>query len=505
MKYRSSKRLLLLISLLVFLVHSGFYCAFCSESENINWQMSSLDVIVYDLNVERKEMNLQFYFSFNANSDFETRVIYIPKTGPTHLYYKENGSEGWYSYIIDRRPTDFDVFSPNQFWYPFDSYILKIVVGFNATLETKKLIEELTNANFKIEKDVEKSIEPYWDIGNDTKLVEIIPEEYAEFLNGANKTVFQIRIELRRKFDHAIIPFLAFWLFPLIVSVIFPFSIWRSNKKEPFKISAPWIAASFTLAAILLSLFSWLQSQKPPPCITFSDVIIMVALMWVIALPLFGSILIRREKRGKKEIAVAYPIASEFDINRFSSDVENFKNLQDDDTRYKLLENIRNQATHLPLDRMPFKFRNIVIDFLHVLEGEMGNEKMRLLCLRCISAIYNRRDKTVNNKIKIIFSKKIEEIYDNLTLEEKRKALSLQQKLREHDFDFMKKILTDALKWKPIEFKNLYTSIEFNELTKERISTLRETLWKWRSEANQKGETERVTRIDKFLNLDAFR
>ena len=131
---------------------------------------------------------------------------------------------------------------------------------------------------------------------------------------------------------------------------------------------------------------------------------------------------------------------------------------------------------------------------------------MRPLCLNCISTIYNRNDKDVNFRIQRIFLTKIKKVYCDLTNEEKIKALSLLQKFRGYSFKFMKSVLTDAIeKWAKNEFETLYTSIEFTMLTKEQISKLKEILWKWRSEANQKKDQDKVDRIDKFLNLDAFR
>jgi len=501
-----SSKCFLLITLLVLVVSLCFHTASCLESGSTDLQISSLNVIVYDLDVERKEVDLQCYFSFDANSSFETRVIFIPKTQPTYVYYGQNTSGDWHHCVIDLGRIHYDVSSPDQFLYPFDTYIVKILIGLNVTIETKRLMGELSKAEFEIEKDTERSVETYWDISNDTEVVSNIPQEYAKFLNDANKTVFQLGIALSRKFNQRIVPLFSNWVAPILACAPPTGVFWFIKKEREFKFIVASVAVIVGPATLLMSMLFWMQSQKPPSSVTLGEILIMAAFVWVIALALNGLRLIRKEKAREQQsqIAVAFPIESRFDPDKFATDVRNFTNLRDEDTRYKLLEGIRNQATCLPLDGMPPALRNMVINFLLILEGEMSNEKMRLLCMRCVSAIYHRRDPVVNDRVRTIFTGKMWRIFENLTMEEKAKALSLEQELREHDFEFMKELLTAALNWETTEFETLYTSIEFGNLTKKQVSTLRKTLWEWRADATQRGQAEKVSRIDRLLDLGEF-
>jgi len=489
-------RCLLLLS--ASLICLGSHRVVCEESGTVDWGISVLDTYVYDLNVNRKEADFRWYFSFYVNSSFETGVVYIPKTLSTHVYYGENISGNWHNCIIDFQRRNLDISSPNQNLYPFDKYVIKILIGFNVSLETEDFNEKISKANFEIGKD----IEPYWVLKRNINILGSIPNEYSVFLKDTNKTVLQIKVTLTRKIGQWLSPFILYWLIPIIIPILIFLAFLLLKREHELKIS--YLLGVITAIVPLIGLLNDIQGKKPP-CITVVESIIMVALGGVIVLPLVLILASKKEESKRSEISLAYP-EPKFDLQRFTSNLENFKAILDDETRYKLLERMRDQAINLPHDGLPSDIRNVIIEFLLILKDKIESEKMRPLCLSCLSIIYDRRDNVVNAKMKDLFLNRMEKICGNLTMEEKTRVLRIRQRFRNYDFEFMRKLLTDAVwKWETDEFEALYNSIEFDKLGKEAISELKKLLWKWRAEVNQRNDKEKVERIDKILDLSVFR
>lgn len=196
---------------------------------------------------------------------------------------------------------------------------------------------------------------------------------------------------------------------------------------------------------------------------------------------------------------------TKFDLKRFASNISVFIDIQEKDTKDKILEIIRHQTTDLPYDGMSESIRNTVITLLSTLRNECEDETMRKRCLDILSIISNRRDEVVNAKIKELFLDRIYEIYSALSIEEKRDALDIIQRLQRYDPEIMNQLITDAIeRWTQIEFQNLLNSIEFDRLDEEDVEHLRNRLWSRRANAKRKQEEEKVNRIDKILELYVF-
>ena len=196
---------------------------------------------------------------------------------------------------------------------------------------------------------------------------------------------------------------------------------------------------------------------------------------------------------------------SQFDVERFSSNVSMFRNIQERDTREKILESITHQTTGLPYDGMSDSIRSNVINLLYTLQNECNSEKMRSRCLNILSIISGRRDEVVNVKMKELFLDNIHKMYSTLSVEEKSDAIGIVQRLQRYDPKIIDRLIVDAIEtWTTTEFQNLLNSIEFNRLDKDEIERLRKRLWNWRANAMKNQEKEKVERIDKILGLYIF-
>jgi len=194
-----------------------------------------------------------------------------------------------------------------------------------------------------------------------------------------------------------------------------------------------------------------------------------------------------------------------FDLEKLLRNLNALNELSDPQTRLMLVEKIRNQTTDLPHDGMPHDIRNAISQLLLILKKEIGNAKMRRLCLDILHIVNGRRDAEVNAKIKELFLLWIEENYQDLTVEEKRYAMDIRQRLYEHNPDFLRELMLDSInKWSPDEFEKLCPQIEFDRLDKNHKHKFKVLLWKLRDEANKKQLDEKVQRIDKLLGLYVF-
>ncbi len=179
--------------------------------------------------------------------------------------------------------------------------------------------------------------------------------------------------------------------------------------------------------------------------------------------------------------------------------------IQEKSTKVKILERIRHQTTDLPYDGIPENIRNMVMTLLSKLRIEIEDKAMRKRCLDILSIISGRRDDVVNAKIKELFLNKIYGTYDALSIEEKRDALNILQRLQRYNPEIINQLITEAVeKWTQVEFQNLLNSIEFDRLDEEEVEQLRKRLWNWRAHAKRKKEEEKVNRIDKILELYVF-
>jgi len=196
---------------------------------------------------------------------------------------------------------------------------------------------------------------------------------------------------------------------------------------------------------------------------------------------------------------------AEFDERRFTSNIDLFMRLQEKNTKEKILAKIRDQTTDLPYDGMPENIRQAVMRLLSTLRHEIEDETMRKRCLDILHIISDRRDDTVNAKMKELFLNKIYEIFNTLPIEEKNPALDIIQRLQRYNPEIIKQLMNDAIeKWTQVEFQNLLNSIEFDKLDEEAIEQLKNRLWNWRADAKIRSEEEKVNRIDKILELYVF-
>jgi predicted nucleotidyltransferase len=195
----------------------------------------------------------------------------------------------------------------------------------------------------------------------------------------------------------------------------------------------------------------------------------------------------------------------QLDSERLSSNISLFKEIQERDTKEKILETIRHQITDLPYDRMSNSIRSNIITLLNTLQNECEIEGMRRRCLDILSIISGRRDEMVNTKMKELFLDEIHRMYPTLSVEEKSDALDVIQRLERYDPKIIDRLIVDAIEtWTTTEFQNLLNSIEFSKLDKGDIESLRKRLWNWRANTVKNHEEGKVERIDKILGLYIF-
>lgn len=195
-----------------------------------------------------------------------------------------------------------------------------------------------------------------------------------------------------------------------------------------------------------------------------------------------------------------------FDSERFLTNIDTLNELRDPQTRLIMIEKIRHQTTDLPLDGMPHDVKDAAICLLLILEKEIRNPKIRKLCLDILHIISGKRDSEVNDKIKELFLSWIEENLHEFSIEEKHYAMDIRQTLYKYDASFLKGLMLDSInKWSQEDFEKLYKEIEFYRLNRKCIKDLKMLLWKLRDDANKKQFNEKVQRIDKLLELYAFR
>jgi predicted nucleotidyltransferase len=196
--------------------------------------------------------------------------------------------------------------------------------------------------------------------------------------------------------------------------------------------------------------------------------------------------------------------ASQFDTEKFSSNVSLFRDIQEKDTKERILETIRDQITDLPHDGMSDDIRSNVVALLYTLQDKCNSE-MRRHCLDILSIVSRRRDEVVNAKMKELFLDNINKMYPSLSVEEKINALGIIQTLQRFDAKILDKLIVDAIEtWTTSEFQNLFNSVELSTLNKNQVEQLRKRLWNWRADAMAKQEKEKVERIDKILGQYIF-
>lgn len=194
-----------------------------------------------------------------------------------------------------------------------------------------------------------------------------------------------------------------------------------------------------------------------------------------------------------------------FDLRRFSSNINMFVDIQEMDTKKKILETIRRQITDLPYDGMSKSIRSAVITLLNSLQNELDDRTMRKRSLDILSIISNRRDERVNAEMKELFLDRIHKMYSAFSIEEKSDALDIIQRLERYNPQTIVQLLTDSIeKWTATEFQNLLNSIEISKLDVKYIEQTRRRLWNWRAESKSNKEQEKVNRIDKILELYIF-
>lgn len=196
---------------------------------------------------------------------------------------------------------------------------------------------------------------------------------------------------------------------------------------------------------------------------------------------------------------------TQFDLQRFSSNISLFTDIQERDTKEKILETIRHQTIDLPYNGMSESIRSVVATLLNSLQNEFDDKIMRKRCLDIFSIVSKRRDERVNAEMKELFLDRIHRMYSTFSIEEKSDALDIIQRLERYDPEIIVQLLTDAIeKWTATEFQNLLNSIELDKLDIKDIERIRKRLWKWRAESKSNQEQEKVDRIDKILMLYIF-
>jgi hypothetical protein len=253
---------------------------FCQESQ-ATWDISRLDVICYGINPTKKEIDFQFYFSFDVNASFECKMVYLPTSRHgTQIFSVEKTGENWHSCIIDTGRETTSV-SSNQWLYPFEKYELKIFVRLNVSLQNETFDREKLNGNFETQEDAKV----YWNIKGDVQILETLPEEYLQLLSESEGSLFYVPLEFSRK-ENWLIPFLLFWLIPIALIPCLLF-IWRRKKVD--------LRLDLAIIAILVPILTYLQTQKPP-CITISEIIIGALIASVFVMLCYNSLYVKDPK-----------------------------------------------------------------------------------------------------------------------------------------------------------------------------------------------------------------
>jgi len=256
---------------MIILLSFTLSCVLCQESK-ATWDISVLDATVYGIDPIHKEIDFQFYFSFDVNASFECKMSYFPTyRHVTQSFSVEKTSENWHSCIIDKRRENVSV-SSNQWIYPFEKYEIEILVCLNVSLQTEVFEREKSKANFESQEDAKV----FWNIKGDFQLLESLPEEYSQLLTESEGSIFYIKLELSRREHQWLIPFLLFWLIPVALIPAYLFFIWRRKKVD---------LLNLTPIAILAPILTYMQTQKPP-CITIVEII--MAVLIVIFAVIFG-------------------------------------------------------------------------------------------------------------------------------------------------------------------------------------------------------------------------
>jgi len=181
-------------------------------------------------------------------------------------------------------------------------------------------------------------------------------------------------------------------------------------------------------------------------------------------------------------------------------DLLNNQRIKDIETQSKILENLRDllpSMSKYDLKESERSKTNQIIDFI---KKEIENENSLTICLDMLKRLSSIRDEEIKNRLKDYFLVDIERMYNGLTVEQKSDALRILQKLNEHNPEYMKKLILEAINdWNETDFEKLSSKIDIHEIKDDNISTIRRELYILRSEAEENGEKEKKERIDKFL------
>ena len=175
----------------------------------------------------------------------------------------------------------------------------------------------------------------------------------------------------------------------------------------------------------------------------------------------------------------------------------NNQRIKDIETRSKILKNLRDLLPRKSdLKESEKSKTNQIIDFI---KKEIENENSLTICLAMLKRLSSIRDEEIKNRLKDYFLVDIERMYNGLTVEQKSDALRILQKLNEHNPEYMKKLILEAIDWNKTDFEKLSGKIDIHEIKDDNISTIRGELYILRSKAEENGEKEKKERIDKFL------
>lgn len=212
----------------------------------------------------------------------------------------------------------------------------------------------------------------------------------------------------------------------------------------------------------------------------------------------------RKVEVRKKSVETPFLTAERYGVEDFETDLDILKNINEIETKSMFLKGIRDRIPDLPHE-LTSDLRESLIKFLGVLKREIEDDTLRGQCLnilRVISSNY-KEDRNIMIKIKELFLERLDELYENLTIDQKSDALLIFQIIHKYELDFMRKLIRDAIeKWSDEEFDRLSDKIGFYELFRSHSGIkkdLRKELWKLRSESKLGRNSTRTKRIDKLI------
>lgn len=186
------------------------------------------------------------------------------------------------------------------------------------------------------------------------------------------------------------------------------------------------------------------------------------------------------------------------------------KDVTTENARLDLWREIRERLPSLNKNEFKnAKVRDVVTALLENIENQIEVEPFTGICLDMLSIIARRANDFIIGKMKEAFLRRVEKMYEDLPIGQKRDALEILQPLRQYDPKFMENLVLKAIdpnEWNDEEFSNLTDAIDLwslNSLHESKVKELHRKLWKLKAEAELNHENVKKERIEHLLRKTA--